>query len=199
MVRHSMDPRWQGAPRPARSAERAVRSVSFVRLLYASRACMAGLGFPGWWWRAAGRLGNGGRTIGATWRSRPALPKLWQGRLRGRGSEPRLGVAGLDHPVHQGGAVNLTVARNVPIASASLARVQIPMDRGQRSERSRTTRRTRLKRPALKSLHISDDDEHRFGQSSSLRTPDGGNKGAGPTPAAVKLTGNGLRSLHPPR
>jgi hypothetical protein len=40
---------------------------------------MAGLGFPGWWWRAAGRLGKGGRTIGATWSSRPALPRLWRG------------------------------------------------------------------------------------------------------------------------
>jgi hypothetical protein len=33
LVRHTMDPRWQGAPRPARSAERAVRGVASVRLL----------------------------------------------------------------------------------------------------------------------------------------------------------------------
>ena len=68
-------------------------------------------------------------------------------------------MAGPDHRDHQGGAVNLTVARMLPIASASLARVRIPMDRGQRSERSWTTRWTGLKRPPLKLLHFSGDDE----------------------------------------
>jgi hypothetical protein len=71
-------------------------------------------------------------------------------------------VAGPAHQDHQGGggAVNLTVARMLPIASASLARVRIPMDRGQRSERSRTTRWTGLKRPPLKLLQTKPLTRH---------------------------------------
>jgi hypothetical protein len=85
-------------------------------------------------------------------------------------------VAGPDHPDHQGGrgAVNLTVARNVRIASASLARVRIPMDRGQRSERSRTMWRMGLKWPPLKSLQIFIDHRREIGANLESQLAGGG-------------------------
>jgi hypothetical protein len=132
------------------------------------------------------------------WRSRPALPRLWRGgapaeaRRSPRPGKPPRQFASPDSAQTpdgpgqgsrarpsgpsgggRGRAVNLTVARIMPIASAWPARVQIPMDCAPRCRGSRTMRRFGLKRPRLKSLHISGYHEHRFGQSSSLTIPDG--------------------------
>jgi hypothetical protein len=112
-----------------------------------------------------------GERAGRAWGDVPCAPASRSSLIKAPAGLPAPG--GPDHPDHQG-AVKLTVARNVPIASASLARVQIPMDRGQRSERSRSTRWTGLKRPPLKSFDFSVTTGRGLPQSPSLKTRKGG-------------------------
>jgi hypothetical protein len=71
------------------------------------------------------------------------------------------------------GAIKLTLAKSVPIASASLVRARIPIDRRAAFQTIAKHAADRAQRHSLKSLYFSGDDEHRFGQSSSLTIPEG--------------------------